>query len=201
MKVEKMKATKFVNLMAIGLALAFVSTGCKHRPVGVTAIPNPYPGRVPDLGSTGPVTGGESTTGGTGVSGTGIAANPPGSHTGWPRDESALAADTVYFAYDSSVIKSGEKSKISAVADYLKSNPSAAVEVDGHCDERGTEEYNRSLGERRALAIREDLVALGIEPGRVDTISFGKDKTLVEGHTEAAWSKNRCGIFVVLTPP
>jgi peptidoglycan-associated lipoprotein len=201
MKVEKMKATKFVNLMAIGLALAFVSTGCKHRPVNVTEIPNPRPGRVPDIGSTGPVTGGESTTGGTGASGTGIAANPAGSHAGWKQDESALAADTVYFAYDSSVIKAGEKSKISAVADYLKSNPSAAVEVDGHCDERGTEEYNRSLGERRALAIREDLAALGIEPGRVDTISFGKDKPLIEGHTEAAWSKNRCGIFVVLTPP
>ena len=199
-----MKATKFVNLIAIGLALAFVSTGCKHKPVGLTDIPNPHPGRVPDPGSGNPIAPPDNGLNGGntgGASGTGIGSNPAGSHAGWKREETALAADTVYFAYDSSVVKTGEKSKISAVADYLKSNPIAAVEVDGHCDERGTEEYNRSLGERRALAIREDLVALGIEPGRVDTISFGKDKSLVEGHTEAAWSKNRCGIFVVLTPP
>jgi peptidoglycan-associated lipoprotein len=194
-----MKATKFVNLIAVGLTLAFVSAGCKHKPVGVTTIPGRTGGtpqdinNVPPIGDTKPVDQISDKSG--------IPANAAGSHAGWKQDAGALAAQTVYFAYDSSVIRSGEKSKIAAVADYLKSNSSAAVEVDGHCDERGTEEYNRALGERRALAIREDLVALGIEPGRVDTISFGKDKTLMEGHTEAAWSKNRCGIFVVLTPP
>lgn len=204
MKEKKMKATKFVNLVALGLTLALVGSGCKHKPVGVTAIPNSARSGVQDPGAGNfiapPDTGLKGGIPGDGAA-SGIAANPAGSHTGWKQDGSALAADTVYFAYDSSVVKTAEKSKISAVADYLKSNPSAAVEIDGHCDERGTEEYNRSLGERRALAIREDLVSLGIEPGRVDTISFGKDKPLMEGHTEAAWSKNRCGIFVVLTPP
>jgi peptidoglycan-associated lipoprotein len=200
MKEEKMKATKFVNLMAIGLALAFVSTGCKHRPVNVTEIPN-APRRGPgDMPPTPPFNPGDK-PGTFGSEPMAHPANDPNRHKDWIRDESALAAHTVYFAYDSSVVKSDEKSKISAVADYLKSNPSAAVKIEGHCDERGTEEYNRSLGERRAVAIREDLIALGIESGRVDTISFGKDKPLVEGHTEAAWSKNRCGIFVVLTPP
>jgi peptidoglycan-associated lipoprotein len=199
MKEKKMKATKFVNLIAIGLALAFVSSGCKHKPVNVTQIPGRTGGAPQDIGGAPPFGGDIKPIDQTGGGG-GIPLPPPG-HERWHHDEGALAAHTVYFAYDSSVVKSAEKSNISAVADYLKSNPIAAVEIDGHCDERGTEEYNRSLGERRALAIREDLVALGIEPGRVDTISFGKDKPLMEGHTEAAWSKNRCGIFVVLTPP
>lgn len=193
--------------MAIGLALAFASSGCKHAPVGVTNIPNGKHGGVTDVGPANPLdnTNPNNLNSGPGVNGqnnnNGIPANPAGSHEGWKHDATALSAQTVYFAYDSSVIRTGEKSKISAVADYLKSNASAAVEVDGHCDERGTEEYNRALGERRALAIREELVGLGIEAGRVDTVSFGKDKPAVEGHDEAAWSKNRRGEFVVLTPP
>lgn len=195
-----MKATKFVNLMAIGLALAFVSTGCTHRPTKLTEIPNAPRSGPGDLPPTQPINPGDKPVNFGSESAVHPANNPDG-HIGWKEDESSLAAQTVYFAYDSSVVKSAEKSKISAVADYLKSNASAAVRIDGHCDERGTEEYNRSLGERRALAVREDLIALGIESGRVDTRSFGKDKPLVEGHTEAAWSKNRCGIFVVLTPP
>ena len=79
--------------------------------------------------------------------------------------------------------------------------PSAAVQVEGHCDERGTEEYNRALGERRALAAREALIGLGIASDRVDTISYGEDKPAVPGHNESAWSKNRRGAFVLLTPP
>jgi len=122
-------------------------------------------------------------------------------HPGWGEDPGALQADTVYFDFDSSVIKPSEKSKISAVADYLKSNAANAVKVEGHCDERGTEEYNRALGDRRALAIREELVNLGTDANRVDTISYGKDRPAVQGHDEAAWSKNRRGQFVLLTPP
>ena len=197
-----MKATKFVNLIAIGLALAFVSTGCKHKPVGVTAIPNPARSGVQDPGAGTPVQPEPGTGGGIiGSQPTGIAANPADSHTGWKQDRSTLEAHIVYFAFDSSVIKTGEKPKVAAVADYLKANPSAAVLVEGHTDERGTAEYNRALGERRALAIREDLIGLGIEAGRVDTISFGKDRPRVEGQNEAAWSKNRRGEFILLTPP
>jgi peptidoglycan-associated lipoprotein len=107
----------------------------------------------------------------------------------------------VYFDYDSSVIKPSEKSKVAAVADYLKSNSANAVKIEGHCDERGTEEYNRSLGERRALALREELVGLGTDAARVDTISYGKDRPASPGHDEAAWKMNRRGGFIVLTPP
>ena len=90
---------------------------------------------------------------------------------------------------------------MAAVADYLKANSAKAVRVEGNCDERGTEEYNRSLGERRALAVREELIRLGIDPTRVDTISYGKDRPADPGHDEAAWSKNRRDDFIVLTKP
>jgi peptidoglycan-associated lipoprotein len=122
-------------------------------------------------------------------------------HTNWPENPDILKANTIHFAYDSSAIAGGEKSKLSSVADYLKSNPNAAVRVEGNCDERGTEEYNRSLGERRALAAREALVGFGITPDRVDTISYGEDKPADSGHNQAAWKQNRRDDFVVLTPP
>jgi len=110
-------------------------------------------------------------------------------------------AQTVHFDYDSSVVKSGDKSKVAAVADALKANATAAVRVDGHCDERGTEEYNRSLGERRALAVREALIHDGIDPSRVDTRSYGRDRPVDTGKSEAAHKKNRRGEFILLTPP
>ena len=122
-------------------------------------------------------------------------------HTNWVENRDALKENSVHFAYDSSVIRSADKSKVSAVADYLKANPKAAVRVEGNCDERGTEEYNRSLGERRALAGREELVRLGIESGRVDTLSYGEDKPVNSGHNDTAWKENRRDDFVVLMPP
>ena len=112
-----------------------------------------------------------------------------------------LQSETVYFEYDKSSIRSSEQGKLEKVADYMKSNPGHAVRVEGNCDERGTEEYNRSLGERRALAAREYLVRLGIEPNRIVTISYGQDRPVEPLHSEAAWSKNRRDDFVVLTPP
>ena len=190
--------------MAVGLALTLGSTGCKHALQRVTHIPRNDEGKVGGPGSGtpfgGPGEGGGVVSGPGGGSTTGIPLPDP-QHIGWKQDASALAAHTVHFAYDSSVVKSSEQGNVAAVADYLKSNASAAVEVDGHCDERGTDEYNRSLGERRALAVREALVALGIDAGRVDTKSFGRDKPIDLGHSEASHSKNRRGEFIVLTPP
>jgi len=193
--------------MAVGLALTLVGSGCKHAPVGVTHIPRrPQtggPGELPPenpLGNPGEGRGLiDKNIGGPGSPG--IPENPAGSHDGWKQDASALAEHTVHFAYDSSVVRSSDQGNLAAVADYLKSNTAAAVEVDGHCDERGTDEYNRSLGERRALAVREALVALGVDAGRVDTKSYGRDKPIDLGHSEAAHAKNRRGEFIVLTPP
>ena len=107
----------------------------------------------------------------------------------------------MFFAYDSSVIRASEKSKIAKVADYLKSNAGHALEVGGHCDERGTEEYNRSLGERRALAARDELIRLGVDGSKIVTKSFGKDRPIEPLHSESAWSKNRRDEFVLLSPP
>lgn len=191
--------------MAVGLALTLVGAGCTHRPVGMTHIPNRAAQAGGDIGQGNPLDpsgmNGGLNSGNNGEGNTGIASNPAGSHAGWKHDDSALAAHTVHFAYDSSVVRSGDKANVAAVADYLKSNASAAVEVDGHCDERGTDEYNRSLGERRALAVREALVALGVEAGRVDTVSFGRDHPIDTGHSEESHSKNRRGEFILLTPP
>lgn len=112
----------------------------------------------------------------------------------------AFKANTVHFDFDRSTVKPNQMAKIEPVADHLRNNPTHAVRVEGHCDERGTEEYNRALGERRALAIREVLVRMGIAPERMETISFGEDRPEDPGHAEAAWAKNRRGEFILLTP-
>jgi len=111
-----------------------------------------------------------------------------------------FAANTVYFEFDRATIKPSETSKIEDVAKYLQGNPTHAVQIEGHCDERGTEQYNLSLGERRALSVREYLVTAGIQPERVFTISYGESRPAQSGHNEAACSKNRRGVFVLLTP-
>jgi len=191
-----MKLTKFAKPLVLALAFTVAAAGCHKHPSGVTPLPG-YAGKnkLEDVPPSGPIRPGEE------VGSTGTPSNDPNSHANWGEHTDILQADTVYFAFDSSVIKEDEKPKVAAVADYLKGNTPNAVKVEGHCDERGTAEYNRSLGERRALAIREELIRLGIAPTRVDTISYGFDRPAVQGHDEAAWAKNRRGVFVVLTPP
>jgi peptidoglycan-associated lipoprotein len=103
----------------------------------------------------------------------------------------------VLFAYDSSQINPGERSKIEEVADHLRRNSSVGVIVEGHCDERGSREYNLALGERRALAVRAYLIGLGIDGGRIQTKSYGEEKPAAYGHDEESWSMNRRGEFVL----
>jgi peptidoglycan-associated lipoprotein len=116
-------------------------------------------------------------------------------------DREQFKGNTVYFDYDKSAIKGDQKANVAAVAEYLKGKPETRVAVEGHTDERGTEEYNRALGERRALSIRELILNLGIAGDRVITRSFGEDKPAELGHDEAAWGKNRRGEFILLVPP
>jgi len=195
------------NLLVLGLVLTLAAVGCKKQPVGVTEMPGSRAGHVGDPGRMSPL----DTQGGTPVAGetepikrdlsSGVPPNEAGNHEGWIEHPDILQVDTVYFDFDSAVVKGSEKAKVSAVADYLKANPASAVRVEGNCDERGTEEYNRALGDRRALAVREELVALGILPTTVDTITYGKDRPADPGHDATAWSKNRRDDFVVLTQP
>jgi peptidoglycan-associated lipoprotein len=118
----------------------------------------------------------------------------------WDENPAFFKANTVYFDYDRAAVRAGERVRVEEVAAYLKGKPGHMVKIEGHCDERGTEEYNRALGERRALAVREYLVNLGIQPERVHTISFGEDRPAEIGSSEGAWAKNRRGEFILLTP-
>jgi peptidoglycan-associated lipoprotein len=116
-------------------------------------------------------------------------------------DRQAFAAQTVYFEYDRATVRAGEASKLDQIAKALKAKGSDYdLLIEGHCDERGTEEYNRALGERRALAVRELLIQSGVDAGQVFTRSFGKDMPANPGHEESAWSRNRRGEFVLVLP-
>ena len=104
--------------------------------------------------------------------------------------------EPVYFGFDASNLQPSEMSKIEAVATHLKQTGRVVI-VEGNCDERGSNEYNLSLGELRAIAIRDYLVTLGVDVQRVQTRSYGEEKPAVVGANEAAWSKNRRGEFAV----
>ena len=199
-----MKLNQWIGTPVLALIVALAASGCKKTQPGITKLDGKgsgaYAGVPKDIPSA-PVAGGDDKVGSiTNPDGT-IPANTRGSHDGWKEDASALAAYTVHFDYDSTVIKESEKPKLDAIASQLKGNASAAVRIEGHCDERGTEEYNRSLGEKRALALREALTALGVDAARLDTISFGEDRPISKLHDASAWSQNRRGEFVQLTPP
>ena len=101
----------------------------------------------------------------------------------------------VYFRYNESAIPAGELSKADAVAAALQQAPGLVVLVEGNCDERGTNEYNMSLGEFRAQAVRERLLAAGIDAARVQTVSYGEEKPAAYGHDEASWAQNRRAEF------
>jgi peptidoglycan-associated lipoprotein len=197
-----MKVIKFANLLAVAIAISLTVLGCKTQTPPTIKFDDqgrPIAGDTREPGSGKKIDEGSDINKTPGGPPEGIVMGS--GHPGWPEDREALKADTIHFEYDSAVVKPGEHSKITAVADYLKSNSSNAVKVEGHCDERGTDEYNRSLGERRAQAIRTELVKAGADASRVDTVSFGRDRPVDTGHSDAAHRKNRRGEFVVLTPP
>jgi peptidoglycan-associated lipoprotein len=103
----------------------------------------------------------------------------------------------VFFELDSSEISAEGQKTLAANAEVLKKYPSWVVSIEGHCDERGTAEYNLALGERRALAARTYLVSLGLDAGRLRTVSYGKEFPFDPNHSEDAWAKNRRAHFVV----
>jgi peptidoglycan-associated lipoprotein len=118
----------------------------------------------------------------------------PGEFTADPRYAGLLKP--VYFDFDKDNIKPGEQGKISAGAKFLQEHPDSVMIIEGNCDDRGTEEYNRALGERRAIAVRNALQAAGVQDDRMKTISYGKDRPAVEGNSEDARAKNRRGELV-----
>lgn len=106
--------------------------------------------------------------------------------------------DTVLFDFDSAQVADVERAKVEAAAKYLKDNGNTVAILEGHCDERGSNEYNMSLGERRALAVRAYLVSLGIDAARIQTRSFGEERPVNQGHDEESWTLNRRVEFVVM---
>lgn len=105
----------------------------------------------------------------------------------------------VLFDFDSYDLSLNARSTLQSNADWLRSNAQVRVEIEGHCDERGTVEYNLALGAKRAKAIRDYLVSLGIAPERLSTISYGEELPLCRESTESCWQENRRGHFLVLT--
>ena len=103
----------------------------------------------------------------------------------------------VYFGFDSTVVPQGEFGKIDAVASHLAENADRVVVIEGNCDDRGSNEYNMSLGENRAIIVRNYLVQNGIDAARIQTRSYGEERPAAQGNDESAWSKNRRDEFVI----
>jgi peptidoglycan-associated lipoprotein len=190
---NKMKMMKLIYPLAFALIVMLTATGCHtHQPVGITPLPETTPPPIAGPGPGNTMNPGEQPGGG------------PLPENWTPdmmnQDRAALAAYTIHFAYDSAAIRSSEQANLQSVASALSSDANAKLLIEGNCDERGTEEYNRSLGERRALAARQALAQLNIDPSRIRTISYGKDKPVDPGHDAAAWAKNRRDDFVLLHP-
>ena len=198
-----------VVLLVTAACLLGGAAGCSRKPKGLTPLP------AGQSGSTGPVgeiplnpgngIGGGKIDGGSNGLGTDttnpIGLNPNLDPSKMVQDREKFATDTVYFDFDKSNVKPQYNANIARVADYLKANTSNSLLIEGHCDDRGTEEYNLALGERRALSVRDKLMSAGISGDRITTISYGKEKPAMVGNNEEAYSKNRRGVFVLLTPP
>jgi peptidoglycan-associated lipoprotein len=194
-----MKTMKLIYPLAFALAITLATTGChNHKPMNTTPLPGARTGNPGDENSGNTLPPGNTMPTDTGTSGIPVA--NADTFDNMTEDRAALAAYTVHFAYDSAAIKSSEQANLQSVASALSSDANAKLLIEGNCDERGTEEYNRSLGERRSLAAREALAKLGIDPSRIVTISFGKDKPVDPANNEAAWTKNRRDDFVLLHP-
>ena len=105
--------------------------------------------------------------------------------------------DRVFFGYDSSDLDSDALELLQDQVAWLKQNSDVSVTIEGHCDERGTREYNLALGEKRAQAVKNYLIGLGINPDRVSTISYGKERPAVVGSNDGAWAQNRLSVTLV----
>jgi peptidoglycan-associated lipoprotein len=120
---------------------------------------------------------------------------PPQPEATW-RDLFNQEVKDAYFDYDKSDLRPDARSALNQTADFLKKYPEAKVTVEGHCDERGSTEYNLGLGDRRANAVKQYLVSLGISADRINTVSYGKEKPFCTESNETCWQQNRRGHFV-----
>jgi peptidoglycan-associated lipoprotein len=168
---------RFPTDLKVVVAAAVVAlVGCTTKPPAATEAPPAGP--PPGAGETGPVT--ESNI-------------IPGS----AEDLRVNVGDTVHFEYDRYQLRDEDRNVLQRQAGWLQKYPQVRVTVEGHCDERGTREYNLALGARRANAVKEYLVSLGVSSGRVDTISYGKERPVCTQSSEDCWAQNRRGVTTV----
>lgn len=113
------------------------------------------------------------------------------------REKESIKISNIYFAFDDFSLSEEAKRTLLEDAAWLLNNPQEEVVIEGHCDERGTAEYNIALGERRANSAKRYLINLGVKPGQLSTISYGEEKPADPGHDEEAWAKNRRAEFVI----
>ncbi len=198
------KAALWVVLLSAVVILGACAKRADMGQAGTEAVnPTPMPstglssgtGAVGDtaVGRTGGVSESVSRPTGPAISSTNVAsqsqAQAPGQATGPLQD--------VFFDFDRDVIRDDQKTALDANATWLKSHAAAKITIEGHADERGTNEYNLALGDRRAKTTRDYLVARGVEPARITTVSYGEERPFVMGHDESAWKWNRRSHFVV----
>ena len=181
---------KFSTVLAV-LAVALCVTGCKYDKAKKGANTGADAANASDISTTESVEAAD-----TNASEVSLAGASEGKFEVYRRCAD-VAFNPVYFGFDSTVVPAGELGKIDAVAQHLASNAGRVVVVEGNCDERGSHEYNMSLGENRAIIIRNYLVQSGISSDRIQTRSYGAEKPAVEGHDESAYALNRRGEFVI----
>jgi peptidoglycan-associated lipoprotein len=163
--------SKYTNgLKLAAIAFALVLAGCETKPP-----PAPPPPPAPVV----------------------TPAPAPSILPGSVKDFQTNVGDTVHFDYDKYAILDQDKPTLQRQADWLAKYPGVRVQIQGNCDERGTEEYNLALGARRANAVKEYLVSLGVAASRIDTISYGKDRPICSESTEACWAQNRRGVTAI----
>lgn len=198
-----MKLTVRLSLMAVFAMALCVLTGCKDPEPGKGGtIPPAWdePG-TPRIGGVGNGSGSSSWNSASGeVPGEWGAGGGEGAldeRTGVRRVEAPGFPKTLFFGYDTDRINGSELGKIAEAAAFMKSNPALVLVIEGHCDERGTEEYNRALGERRARAVEGKMSENGVDLANIRTVSYGEDKPAVAGSGESAWSQNRRAVLWV----
>jgi peptidoglycan-associated lipoprotein len=162
----------FRDSAKLAFVLAFVAlAGCATKPVATPAAVTSTPARTMPAQSS----------------------ILPGSE----KDFTVNIGDTVHFDYNKYAITDEDRSILQRQAAWLQKYPGVRLSIEGHCDERGTREYNLALGARRAHAIKEYLVSLSVSPTRLDTISYGKERPICSESTEACWARNRRGVSVI----
>jgi len=164
-----------VFLVVLSLLAAVWANGCSKKPAPGPVVPPPASTSTDKPGGTTPPT--PSTTPGT----------TPGAMN--------LQIQDAFFEYDKSELKPEARAVLTQDAEYLMQNSRTRVTIEGHCDERGTNEYNLALGDRRARAVRDFLVNYGIDGSRIEMISYGEERPFAPGHDESAWSQNRRAHF------